>query len=584
MRPRTFSFPARTLLLLLIGGSMLATCVWWWEDYSIRGIDSTLHIANALRFHDLLADNWNTPGQAPLDRLRFWYNAFSTPSASLNTMWPQMPYWLSALFLELHRSHFAIRLPMLLYFVILILSCYSLAAKLQDRATGVLAAFFVSTTPLIFMASRHYALDFPMTAMALATWCCLIKSDHFSQRGWSFIAGLALGLGMHCKGQILFFVTPIILVELARGLGSRTTGRWFRAPPRLNILLFLGAAFILAAPWWLRALPDIAQQFREHVGSTEHLFFSQAKTDAPYSPLSMSWYLFFLWWHNGLGPVYALALLPSLWFLRRRTVPYLSTLFITILGNLALFSIVLVLKQARYILPLAPLVGIVLALGLRAPLGKGWSGRTVLALLILFGFAHYFFLSWHPDSYLYYLHGRRTYQYSNIYMSPPQPDTHRWRTPLAQELRRLAGSSPKVKVLLVGMDQSAHPPPLDAYIDYWLRLADADIEVDHLFFNTHKVNELVSHAEFVLVHLQELELSVLDSSAILTHLRGYLYPWSWDYLFPNPNLESFLLHFNDLFVFYSQYRTPDGHTISVFVRRRATDDRGELRSPSLPSP
>ena len=94
------------------------------------------------------------------------------------------------------------------FMVILILSVYGIGKKLHSKRAGLLAAFLVSTTPILFNLSRLPYPDYAMTAMVASAINWLLRVDGFRHRGYSLLFGLSLGLGMLTKQPFIIFVGP----------------------------------------------------------------------------------------------------------------------------------------------------------------------------------------------------------------------------------------------------------------------------------------------------------------------------------------------------------------------------------------
>lgn len=139
-----------------------------------------------------------------------------------------------------------------LFFFILLFSIYGTGRILKNRQTGLLAAFVVSTFPIIFGLSRSYWMDFPLTAMVSLGVYLLLRTGGFSDRRWSVIFGVSAGLGMLTKWTwFIFLAGPFLYVLLSR---SRQDGpaRETAAPARYqNAALSVLAAVAVSAFWYI---------------------------------------------------------------------------------------------------------------------------------------------------------------------------------------------------------------------------------------------------------------------------------------------------------------------------------------------
>ncbi len=107
------------------------------------------------------------------------------------------------------------------FMVILILSVYGIGKKLHSKWAGLLAAFLVSTTPILFNLSRLPYPDYAVTAMVACTMNWLLRVEGFRHRGYSLLLGLSLGLGMLTKQPFIIFVGPPIAYVFLKSGAAR---------------------------------------------------------------------------------------------------------------------------------------------------------------------------------------------------------------------------------------------------------------------------------------------------------------------------------------------------------------------------
>jgi dolichol-phosphate mannosyltransferase len=160
---------------------------------------------------------------------------------------PVLLFWLMATaFRALGVSELAARLPSALAALATVALTFGLArALLPDVRRAVLAAAVLATSPLVLAFARIAIFDMPLTALATAALLCLVLAR---VRGapwpWWPLAGLAMGLGVLCKGPVGIAVP---LVAFAAGRGALAP-----APRRMAARAALVAALVAAAvvaPW-----------------------------------------------------------------------------------------------------------------------------------------------------------------------------------------------------------------------------------------------------------------------------------------------------------------------------------------------
>jgi 4-amino-4-deoxy-L-arabinose transferase-like glycosyltransferase len=104
------------------------------------------------------------------------------------------------------------------YVVILLLSVYGIGRRMYNARIGLLAAFIVSTYPILFSISRMPYIDYALTAMAALCIYLLVACDGFRRRGYSLLLGLIIGLGILTKWPFIAFSGgPLAYVAVRSG-------------------------------------------------------------------------------------------------------------------------------------------------------------------------------------------------------------------------------------------------------------------------------------------------------------------------------------------------------------------------------
>src|SRR5581483_8385062 len=160
---------------------------------------------------------------------------------------PVLLFWLiAAAFRVLGVNELAARLPSALTALATVALTFALArALLPGVRRAVLAAVVLATSPLVLAFARIAIFDMPLTALATGALLCLVLAR---LRGapwpWWPLAGLAMGLGVLCKGPVGIAVP---LVAFAAGRGALPA-----APRRAGAGPALVATLVAAAvvvPW-----------------------------------------------------------------------------------------------------------------------------------------------------------------------------------------------------------------------------------------------------------------------------------------------------------------------------------------------
>jgi len=146
------------------------------------------------------------------------------------------------------------------FLAILLLSAYGIGKEVHSKKVGLLSAFLVSTTPLLFNLSRVPYPDYPLAAMVAVAINWLVRVDGFRHRGYSLLLGVTLGLGMLTKQPFIVFVgAPLAYVvaksgairDIKNGLQKRRDSRWRLAYLRDSPLVHILVSSIIALLWYI---------------------------------------------------------------------------------------------------------------------------------------------------------------------------------------------------------------------------------------------------------------------------------------------------------------------------------------------
>ncbi len=329
----------------------------------------------------------------------------------------------------------------LLYLAVLLGSVYAIGKRIGDEDTGILAALLVSLFPMVFAFSRYLYLDFALTAMVAANLALLLATDRFRQRRFSWLYGLSFGLGMLTKWTFAAFVAAPLLWIVCRRRIWREALRAARALPAqrraIGVAVIAGTA--LSAAWLLpnadrvqelvlgwALVPLFAVLFAatlllltrpDDVGwnalaagatgvtvagtwyFTKINFIQTALVVAYGKPTGRAWgfrrYLRYLWTEE-LSPIFILLFVIAVMILigyaathrhrlRRAWVERdeAAMVLLWLVVPYVIFSWRASTIHARYILPLVPAVGLVVAAGLTAIAFRRWRQTVIVAICAL---------------------------------------------------------------------------------------------------------------------------------------------------------------------------------------------------------
>jgi hypothetical protein len=104
------------------------------------------------------------------------------------------------------------------FVAMLLFSAYGIGKRLFSRQVGLLAAFLVSTYPILFSISRMPYVEYSVGAMVTLAVYLLVACNGFRHRGSSLLLGLVLGLGILTKWPFVAFTGgPIAYVAVRSG-------------------------------------------------------------------------------------------------------------------------------------------------------------------------------------------------------------------------------------------------------------------------------------------------------------------------------------------------------------------------------
>lgn len=229
---------------LLIGGLVLFHAVnnWIWltDNVTWTGWDRPRHLAWSLNYAAILDD------------------------PSLNSLFdvmvsdPIRPPFVAASATIMYgifgRSADIATMVNIIYLAIALAATYGIGRRWGGRRQGLVSVALLALLPMFYTMSRHFYLEFAMTAMVALTVFLLLATDGFERRGISLLFGLSLGLGLLTKRTFaVFVIAPVIVTILAYSL---LPAAWQRLKHRPRVywrkaLVAVAGGLALAALWYL---------------------------------------------------------------------------------------------------------------------------------------------------------------------------------------------------------------------------------------------------------------------------------------------------------------------------------------------
>lgn len=269
--------------------------------------------------------------------------------------------------------------------VLALLATWRMGAHLHSTRYGLLAAAITGTSLLFLRNARMasydtYLLVFSTFAMASAVWAMQPRAAIHSRGpyciGWA-LSGIAMAAAVLTKGPIALVMTalPLFLIAL---LERR------RRLHLMGLGMALGITAAIAAPWYMYVL--------KAVPSADRIMGTEFKAMRPeFQPP---------WYYLGLIPLVApwLLWLPAFWIAAaRRHLDFSDpALRIPAVWFLAIFLVLSIpaAKQQRYILPILPAAGLLMAAAWQSlaartalrwpvPLGRVHGGLLIVGALLM---------------------------------------------------------------------------------------------------------------------------------------------------------------------------------------------------------
>jgi 4-amino-4-deoxy-L-arabinose transferase-like glycosyltransferase len=100
------------------------------------------------------------------------------------------------------------------YMVIMALSIYGIGKILYTRNAGLIAAFLVSSYPLIVSMSREYIISVMLTAMVTLAYYLFLKSENFENKKYSILFSFIYAVGLMVKWTFFIYTLPAVLAGL----------------------------------------------------------------------------------------------------------------------------------------------------------------------------------------------------------------------------------------------------------------------------------------------------------------------------------------------------------------------------------
>lgn len=267
----------------------------------------------------------------------------------------------------------------IIFLPILLVSIYKLTLLLSKKPfIALLSSFIIITYPTIITLSRYYMFELPLAALvSLAIYYLFLVND-FTNRKYSILLGIILGLGMLIKLSFIIFVfLPLIYIM-------------FKIPNHKylkNVFITLSIFLFITGLWYLPLCPQYIKKLF-HAATYTGLM----ESDPKWSSLEGITYYVLLLINSQLSFFYVLLFIIALALFIHSPLPKKTIFYLWLIIPYIIFTFVWS-KEDRYIVPYLPAFAIITAVGL-GTIKRNIIRRIPFSFLIIYGVLQFTTCTW----------------------------------------------------------------------------------------------------------------------------------------------------------------------------------------------
>ena len=227
------------ILILLLVVNTLGSLYWVGENIVMVGHDATSYLETSIKYTQFL-DGFSLPN---------WFAAITFPDYRTPAIYiATLPFlYLFGIDMDGAQMLNVALLPLT------ILLTYFLGKRVAGSAVGLLAAALIGFLPMMAAMARLYYVEILLTAVVAFNLLALFRTDRFTNRTWSLIWGVSLGVGLLVKWTLpMYLLLPVVWVIWQSDLLHDQIA-WLRSPTvhlkALAIALAVGTAVALLWFW-----------------------------------------------------------------------------------------------------------------------------------------------------------------------------------------------------------------------------------------------------------------------------------------------------------------------------------------------
>lgn len=347
-------------LVVILTAVLLSNIIWIALDQSPPLWDIAGHSERSLTVAELM-------------RAGNWYSVLT-----MDTTYPPLAYSVTALVWWLAGHHADVpHYSLLLWVVVYGVALYDIARRFfSDNRYAVLTVGVSLCYPLLAHFTRIYDLDFPLTAMVVASTAALLRTNELTNRRWVIGAALLVAAALLTKWTAVIFLAGPLLGTLIVAWRSPATQH-----TRIikHLLLASGIVAALTAPWYVLHYQTIV-----HIWGVAAQNSFTIPTEHVLSLANVLYYLKQMM--RGMSwPLGALAIYGASIVVRQRLKtsrwPQAAWLPLLWFGvGYILITFVFTSKESRYILPLYPVAALFTVMAVQS-FSEFWKKWSVIGLV-----------------------------------------------------------------------------------------------------------------------------------------------------------------------------------------------------------
>jgi len=480
------------ILFLLLIFYAISNAIWIHCGASLYGRDVVGHLQLVVKFYYVIGDILHS-AVSPLAKIGKIFSLLHEDSLPFHGtyMWPKLVHVVATIpCLLFGLRHIVIIQCNILFLGILVASVYFIGKKCYSSPAGLFAAVLVSLYPAVYGQSRKFGLDFPVTAMTSLAIAVLIFTDHFRNRKYSLLLGLAFGLGILTKGQIILYLGGPLLIDLLIGLGER---RERRLACLVNFAAAILIALLVSSPWWWGIALDL---WRAYFATVTDYPFSWAYAYQRQVPLTVRWLLFHLIHGSiSISLLYAFVFALSLPGYVRSRFNHKIIISSWLLVPYAIWTVSNIKRDTDFY-PCLPAIALISAIGIIS-----WQKLRIKKIMItaavLLGLVQYFSVSFSRGGYL-------LWTSNNPYGKPCEPDGYNppfqppypnnYREVMREISQRIRRNDPDAKYGRIGIIETAGP---ERWLEYSTIILEYYFRLDHpgyfIYLSRHTPQAFLEH-------------------------------------------------------------------------------------------